>query len=173
MSFRVGDGSESRSLQFCQDEGIHCGQRPGPVTHRRWRGILHGLVSPMLAACFQIHAGGLGDSRHRFARIGCAALHPLLQHGDLTLRQLRFRWHLDVWVGVTHRFDEATICHIARHHSRPAIAARLPARSRIQYQPTLDLGGVGMALVAALLQNGFHLATKESVAFCGGRSERQ
>ena len=154
-------GFDTRRLQLREDEDIHIVQRPGLVTHRRWRGIPHRLVGPVLAALLHINPRLLFHHRHSLARIMGTGGHPLLQDCDLALRQLRLRRHLQIGCPIAHGLDDATLLHGPRHQRRTTFTTRLPARARIQHQPALDLARVRMALVAARFQHWKHLRFKE------------
>ena len=119
----------ARCLLLGKNEGVHLIERPGLIMHGGWRGIPHRLIGPMLPTFLHIHAGLFHRFRyrHRLARIGRTALHPLLQHGDLTLRQFRLRRHLHVRVRVAHRLDEVALFQRPRHQRSPAVTTCLPA----------------------------------------------
>ena len=117
MRFGLGTRLKARCLLLGKNKGVHPIQRPALITHGGWRGIPHRLIGPMLAPFLDIHAGFFHRfrHRHRLTRIGRTALHPLLQHGDLTLWQFRLRRHLHIRVRVAHRLDEVALFQRPRH----------------------------------------------------------
>jgi len=90
-------------------------------------------------------AGG-GDGG---ARIGRAALDPLGEDGDVGGVERFLGRHLQIFVGVTDRFDEETPGGLAGENDCAGVAAGLPAGTGIEAEAAL-LFFVAVALVAAL-----------------------
>ena len=110
----------ARRLEPGEDEVIHGGLRPGCILHLRQRRGLHWPKRPERPSFFQAHAN-LCD-RRRGTRIRSPHLDPCNQVGDLHLRQLPLRRHLQVFVHVTHRPNQQALLRVTRHERRPRVA---------------------------------------------------
>ena len=84
---------------------------------------------------------------------------PLLQGGDLTLRQRTGGRHLQI-PGTPHQPNKAALIHLPRHHRRTRLAPLAQKLGRIQAQPSLLQPGT-VAHLAVLHQQGADLLLEE------------
>src|SRR5262249_27112298 len=84
------------------------------------------------------------------AGIRHAAAHPLFQRGDVALRQLSFRRHLQVFVLIAHRPQEQTLLRLTDNDRGPGVAAAQQGVATVEKQTAALLRGLrGMTFEAA------------------------
>ena len=170
---RIRRRPQPRSLQLRQNKIVHRIARPRRILHRRQRSLARRHIRPKLPPIFQAHPRLLLRHRRALARVRRAHRHPLLQHRDFRIGQLPFLRHLELRIRVAHGLDEQTFLHLPRHNRRAAIAARLPARPRVQRQPALRLLPRRVTLQAPLRQQRPHTFLKKIHALRCSRESRE
>jgi hypothetical protein len=119
-------GLQALLFQLREDEAVERVLRPGRVLHRRRLVRLDRLPRPVLgfalAKVERFGADGLPPARFALGPRR-APLHPLRQVGDLAIRQLALRGHLEVYVVVVDRLDQPALLRPAGHDGRPVVAA--------------------------------------------------
>ena len=171
MSVGVAGGLESLGFDFREQETVDGVFRPEGVFDGGSGRVGDRLEGPELSAGFEVdralRLGGLrGIVR---ARIGGAALYPLLEDGDFIRRQAAFGRHREILVEVAHRLDDEALCEIARDDRRSVVAAVLPARTRVERKASFGLLFRRMTVVAPLDQHRPHLRLEEQVVVASGQ----
>ena len=97
-----------------------------------------------------------------------AGFDPFFENGDFAGRELGLGRHFELRIHVADRFDEQTRFELTGFDGRSVVAALDPAGARVQSEAAFDLGVVGVALKAALLEDGQDFGVEEGGVGCVG-----
>ncbi len=137
----AGAGRSPCASSSRQDEAIERRASPSRIADAWQRRLARRLEGPEPAAVLDVD-DSLLRPRPRPALggplvavgIGRPDLDPLLEVGDLLIRELLLRRHLQVAVRVPHRLNQQAIVRLARHDRRPSLSAAQNAARRVEPQ---------------------------------------
>ncbi len=116
----------------------------------------------------QVHARGGFGGGCAGAWVRSAHFYPLDQGFHLSGRELLLRRHLHVLVLVTDGLDEQAFVRVASDERRAGVATGEDGIAGVQGEAALHLGGGGVALEAALDEDGADLLLEELEGGCIG-----